>query len=67
MIEQAFIQSCDLFGAQCFAAEYEGRIVGTRMILYAKHSIFDWFAASLEEFYHLYQTMFFRGSVSLGS
>lgn len=54
MLAEAFKLSCDRYGAKCFVASYEGTIIGARFVLYANQSIFDWFAASVEEYYHLY-------------
>lgn len=54
MIKTAFSDSTTVTYPICFAAWYQGQIIGTRIVLCYKNKIYDWYAASLEEHYDKY-------------
>ena len=54
MIMAAFSGSTTEAYPICFAALYQGQIIGTRIVLCYRDRIFDWYAASIEEHYDKY-------------
>jgi serine/alanine adding enzyme len=54
LFDSAFTNSNSKTAIKCFALIFEGKIIGTRIVLCYKDRIYDWYAGSLAEHYDKY-------------